>query len=616
LAPAALQSSGARGLRPGAKKSLEKYPLTEYRNPQNDQGSQQRMMVTLLLFFLAIVAVQYFLPKPKPQPEPDKTATPAQTQIAPSSPAGATAAVPPATAKRQAPAAKAPVKQAASETETVLENDYYRVVFTNRGGVAKSWVLKKFTDANGKPLDLVNAGAVSELGYPLSLFSYDKDLQKKLNEAMYVASATGPQPSVTFEFSDGDTTARKTFRYDHGYVLGMEIEVTNKGQAVQAFPQWPAGLGDLSSAAQYANAKIDWMRDGNIEHKGAVSGWFLTGRKWIVGGETFTGPFQWAAAADQYFAAAFLPDSPKETAVVTLNSLLEVPKDASKPEGEKTKVNVLGIAVGSVKGRTRQRVFAGPKTVDVLESTQAQAGGPDLRGMTDFGFFGFIAKPLFLWLRWTYEHMFPGEWGWGWSIAFLTVVITVVLLPLRISGMKSSLKMQKLQPQIKALNEKYKRYSFTDPRRAEMQKEMSELYKREGVNPVGGCLPLLLQMPFLIAFYSMLGNAIELRHAGWLWIKDLSAPDPLHILPIIIVVAMFFSQKSMPQGGMDPTQQKMMNIVGPLMIGYMSWFFAAGLCVYWAISNILMYVQQIFINRSELGRQVRKGVERRATRKK
>jgi YidC/Oxa1 family membrane protein insertase len=584
--------------------------LTEYRNPQNDPGSQQRMMVTLLLFFLAIVAVQFFLPKPKPQPEPEKTPTPAQTQSAAPTPSGPSTATP---AAKPTPSKQAPVKQAATESETVLENDYYRVVFTNRGGVAKSWVLKKFKDSNGKPLDLVNAGAVSELGYPLSFFTYDKDLQKKLNEAMYVASGTGSQPSVTFEFSDGDTIARKTFRVEPQYVVGIETEVTHKGQAVQAFTQWPAGLGDLSSAGQYANAKIDWMRNGSIEHKGAVSGNFITGRKYVSGGETFVGPIEWAATADQYFAAAFLPESPKDTVVVTLNSLLEVPKDSSKPEGDKTKVNVLGVAVGSAKGTTRQRLFAGPKTMDVLEATHAQAGGPDLRGMTDFGMFSFIAKPLFLWLRWTYEHMIP---NWGWAIAFLTLVITVVLLPLRISSMKSSLKMQKIQPQMKALQEKYKRYSLTDPRRAEMQKEMSELYKREGVNPVGGCFPMLLQMPFLIAFYSMLGNAIELRQANWLWIKDLSAPDPYHILPIIIVVAMFFSQKSMPQGGMDPTQQRMMNVMGPLMIGYMSWFFAAGLCVYWAISNILMYVQQVFINRSELGRQVRKSVERRATRKK
>jgi YidC/Oxa1 family membrane protein insertase len=274
---------------------------------------------------------------------------------------------------------------------------------------------------------------------------------------------------------------------------------------------------------------------------------------------------------------------------------------------------VVGVAVGNLSGLTNTRLFAGPKTVEVLENTQVRPGGTDLRGLTDFGFFGFIARPLFLWLKWTYVNWIH---NWGWAIAFLTLVITMALLPLRITSMKSSLKMQKIQPQMKALQEKYKRYSLTDPRRAEMQKEMSELYKREGVNPIGGCFPMLLQMPFLFAFYSMLANAIELRQANWLWIKDLSAPDPYHILPVIIILLMFFSQRSMPQGGMDPAQQKMMTFMGPVMFGVLSWSVAAGLSVYWMISTLLGYVQQIVINRSALGQQVRKSMERRTTRKR
>jgi YidC/Oxa1 family membrane protein insertase len=192
----------------------------------------------------------------------------------------------------------------------------------------------------------------------------------------------------------------------------------------------------------------------------------------------------------------------------------------------------------------------------------------------------------------------------------------MALLPLRISSMKSSLRMQRIQPQIKAITEKYKRYSITDPRRAEMQKEMSALYKKEGVNPIGGCFPLLLQMPFLIAFYSMLNNAIELRHASWLWIHDLSVPDPFHILPIVIMISMYVQQKSTPQAGMDPAQQKILTFMGPLMIGGLSWGVAAGLSIYWALSTVLGYVQQLVLNRSELAQQVKKGAERRATRKR
>src|SRR5579859_8183654 len=232
-----------------------------------------------------------------------------------------------------------------------------------------------------------------------------------------------------------------------------------------------------------------------------------------------------------------MPDSPKDAVLVTLHQAVDVPRNLDKPnESEKDKASVLGVAVGDGNGVTRERLFLGPKAVNLLESTPAQASGPDLRGILDFGTFGFISKPLFLWLKWTHEHMIP---NWGWAIAFLTLVITMALLPLRVSSMKSSLKMAKIQPQIKAITEKYKRYSITDPRRADMQKEMSELYKREGVNPVGGCFPMLLQMPFLFAFYSMLSNAYEMRQAHWLWISDLSSTDPYHLLPIFVVVSMF-----------------------------------------------------------------------------
>jgi YidC/Oxa1 family membrane protein insertase len=596
--------------------------LTEYHNPQQDPGSEKRLLLAFLLVFAVIAAMQFLLPKQQPPNQPKPGASPQGQQTATPASTATPAGTPPrASSKPPASAARVPAKQASAETKTVLENNDYRVVLTNRGAVAESWVLKNFRDSDGNSLDLVNKTAAPVLGYPLSLFMYDKDLEKRVNEGLYVASpfsAGDGTQGVTFEYSDGALSARKIFRIrknaSKDFVLEIETEVANNGQRAEAFPQWPSGLGDQSTVAHYTNGKIDWQQDGKIEHKAAVSGSFLTGKKYISNGATVSGPFEWVGTADQYFAAVFLPDSPRDTVAVTLNNSIDLPRDPKKPEeGPKDRVSVIGVAAGSATGVTRGRLFAGPKTVDVLEKTQTQPGGPDLRGLTDFGMFGFIARPLFLWLRWTHEHWIP---NWGWAIAFLTLVITMALLPLRISSMKSSLKMQKIQPQMKALQEKYKRYSLTDPRRAEMQKEMSELYKREGVNPVGGCLPLLLQMPFLFAFYSMLANAIELRQASWLWVKDLSAPDPLHILPIIIIVLMFLSQKSMPQAGMDPAQQKILTFMGPVMFGVLSWNTPAGLSVYWAISTFLGYVQQIIINRSALGQQVRKSMERRTTRKK
>ncbi|HEV2961432.1 MAG TPA: membrane protein insertase YidC [Candidatus Angelobacter sp.] len=594
--------------------------MAEYYNPQQEPGAEKRLLLVLFISFIGITLLQFFMKAPQQPPKPG----PEQQQAQPSpSPAG-TPVAPQSSAtpaKTKPPASSLPVKQASTTTETVLENDVYRITFTNQGGVIKSWILKEYKDDFGKPLDMVNPVTAPVVGYPLSFFTYDKELQKKLNEVLYVPSVVGTQKgpnSLTLEYRDGDMSSRKTFKLDRdpkSYVLNIETEVMHNDRRVQAYPAWPGGFGDQTVLPSYAGTRIDWNQNGNITRQAPQSGWFLTGgKKWVVGGLTVNGPFQWGAVVDQYFTAAFMPESPKDSVLVTLHQPVDIPRNLDKPnESEKDKASVLGLAMGNADGLTRERLFLGPKRVDLLEKTQTQVSGADLRGIVDFGFFGFISRPLFLWLKWTHDHMIS---NWGWAIAFLTLVITIALLPLRISSMKSALKMQKIQPQIKAINEKYKRYGITDPRRAGMQQEMSELYKKEGVNPVGGCLPLLLQMPFLFAFYSMLGNAIELRQASWLWVHNLAAPDPLHILPIAIAITMFVTQKSTPQAGMDPAQQKMFAFMTPLMMGVISWSVAAGLGIYWGLSNILGWLQQIAINRTEFGKQVRKTVERRATRKK
>jgi YidC/Oxa1 family membrane protein insertase len=598
--------------------------MAEYRNPQNEPGADKRMLFALLAVFLVLGLLQLILPKPPQPPPAQQQQQQSQQQQPKSQPSPATAAVPAATATPvlpKSPAARIPVKKADQESESVVDNGVYRITFSNRGAVVKSWTLTeknkdgsyKYTDNAGKPFDLVNPAVAQQLGYPLSLFTYDKGLEKEINEALYVGSAQSSDGALSFEYSDGDLLVRKSFHAEKDHLLDIQTEVTRNGERVQAFPQWPSGLGDQLAPASFVSSKIDWAQNGSIERQDPVSGGLFRSKKWISGGQTLPGPYNWAATADRYFAVAFMPPDPKDAVLVTLNSAADVPKNPEQPNAGADKANVVGMALGSPNGVTRLRVFAGPKAVDLLEGTQAQPGGPDLRGVYDFGTFSFIARPLFLWLKWTYEHWIP---NWGWAISFLTLVITMALLPLRISSMKSSLRMQRIQPQIKAITEKYKRYSITDPRRAEMQKEMSALYKKEGVNPIGGCFPLLLQMPFLIAFYSMLNNAIELRHASWLWIHDLSLPDPFHILPILIMVSMYVQQKSTPQGGMDPAQQKILTFMGPLMIGGLSWGVASGLSIYWALSTLLGYVQQIVLNRSELAQQVRKSVERRATRKR
>lgn len=593
--------------------------MTEYRNPQSEPGTDKRMLIALLLVFVVLGVVQYFMPKPKQPPQDQNQPQQQQAQQAPATqtPNAGTAAVPASTAKN-APASairKVPVKAATAETESVLETEFFKVTISNRGAVVKSWILKKHKDNAGKPFDIVNQTVAPQLGYPLSFFTYDKELEKKLNESLYVGggSADSKTGALAYEFSDGDVTVRKTFRPDKDNLLSVETDVLRNGQHVPAFPQWPSGLGDQLGSVAFAGSMVDWQQGGDIERKPPSSGGLLRSKKWIVGGQTLPGPYDWAATADRYFAVAFLPDDLKGTTLVTLNASAEVLKNADKPADGNEKTNIVGLAFGSNSGPTRLRVFAGAKAVNLLDSIQSHPGGPDLRGVYDFGTFSIIARPLFLWLKWTYETWIH---NWGWAIAFLTLVITMALLPLRISSMKSSLRMQKIQPQMKSIQEKYKRYSMTDPRRADMQKEMQALYKKEGVNPVGGCFPLMLQMPFLFAFYAMLNNAIELRQANWLWIHDLSLPDPLHILPIIIIVAMFVQQRSAPQGGIDPAQQKIMAFMGPIMFGAFSWGMPAGLSIYLALSTLLGWAQQTVINRSELGQQVRKTIEKRNARKR
>jgi YidC/Oxa1 family membrane protein insertase len=205
--------------------------------------------------------------------------------------------------------------------------------------------------------------------------------------------------------------------------------------------------------------------------------------------------------------------------------------------------------------------------------------------------------------------------NWGWAILLQTLIINLALLPLRFSQMKSMLKMQRVAPQIKSIQEKYKKYSLRDPRKAEMNNEISALYKKEGVNPLGGCLPMLLPLLLLWPYYRMLTVAMDLRHAPWLWIHDLSAPDPHYILPICIVITMFFMQRMTPQAGMDPAQQRMMNIMMPVMLGYISFNLPAGLGLYWAAGQVFGIAQQSMMNRTALGREMREMMAKRARKK-
>jgi YidC/Oxa1 family membrane protein insertase len=560
---------------------------------------EKRVLLVFLLTFAVIVLFQAVLRRYQPAPLPS---TAAETH-----PRAAAATVVPeagpsaAAARAPTPAEPLAAKQAGTESEITIENDLYRITFTNRGAQVKSWILKKFDDDHGRPLELVNRVAAEKYGFPLSLWTYEESQRNKLNTALYVASASGQlsaPATLTFEYADQDESVKKVFRFDHTYLVEVETSVFAKGGEVSAFPMWPAGFGDQATPAGYAASRIESQFNSTIERIPV---------KKVSGGNTLRGPFNWVGVADQYFAAVFIADDSEGTVAVTLRNPIEVPKDPRNPQ-DLIKVDALGFAAGDLGRTTRGRIYVGPKELKTLETVKLPAitgAEPDLRGLINFGFFGIIARPLFIWLRWTYSAKYIGVHNWGWAIVVQTLIINLALLPLRVSSMKSALKMQRIQPQMNAIKEKYKKYNMRDPRRQEMNTEIGGLMKQEGVSPVGGCLPMLIQMPFLFAYYAMLGSALDLRHAPWLWIRDLSSPDPYHILPITIIVTGLLTQRMTPQAGIDPSQQKMMNLMMPVMFGVISFNLASGLCLYWMEGSLIAIVQQAVMNRTSLGQEMR-----------
>jgi YidC/Oxa1 family membrane protein insertase len=580
--------------------------LAEYHNPQQEPGSERRLLLVFLVTFAVMLILEPLYKKYFPQP-PAPQALQHQTQSTQSQPA-------PAAAAPSLPPVNIPAginKQATIQAETVIENDLYRITFTNKGAQVKSWILKKFdNETQNGPLDLVNTAAAAQYGYPLSLWTYDETLRNKLSSVLYVASNEGTQPSpttLTFEYSDQDLAVRKTFHFDHSYVVTIETSVTSKGVPVSALPAWPAGFGDQATPPFYVKGLIDYQFNKDVQR--------LSIKK-ISGGATIPGPFHWAGPTDQYFAAAFIPDDPAAVSMVTLRNSITVPRDLEKPDAEKVPVDVLGAAVGNLHGPTMERLFVGPKELDVLQKVLipgVSGADNDLNGLVDYGWWGLIAKPLFIWLRWTYRYIVP---NWGWAIVLQTLIITMALMPLRFTQMKSMFKMQRIQPQIKSIQEKYKKYSLRDPRKAAMNEEISAIYKKEGVNPVGGCLPMLPQLPVIYAYYRMLDTALDLRHAHWLWIHDLSAAEPFpFILPILLVVSQMVTQRMTPQAGMDPKQQKMMNTMMPLFMGFIFFRLAAGVNLYYVVVNVISMAQQSVMNRTKLGREMRELMEKRARKK-
>jgi YidC/Oxa1 family membrane protein insertase len=538
-----------------------------------DKGMEKRLLLAFALMMVVLLGAQYFF-KPAPAPKPVAPITPNK--------AAQLAKAPPPPVSTAKPVEAAPVAangqavQAAAESTSVIDTDLYHIVFTNKGAVVKSWLLKRFHDISGKKqLDLVNDFSGS-LPLPFSIDTKGQQLSFDPNQVLYSAKQAPDGLGVTFEYSDGKSSVRKSFTFrKNSYLSDVQSEVIENGTPISHVLMWRGGFADQeirNAASQQHTVHYDATTSKLITKsvKDAKNGAFSD-----------TGDFTFGGIEDNFFAAVALPAS-TSLEVRTYSDDLKAPKE------EKAEAYA-GVGFGS-GAQNNLTLFVGPKDTDLLRQIN-----PKLDKLVDWGFFGIIAKPLFLSLNWVNDHW---TFNYGWAIIVVTLIINLVLFPLKISQLKSAKKMQTLQPRIKAINDKYKNISLKDPRKAQQNQEVMALYKEAGVNPLGGCLPLIIQLPFLYAFYRVLSIAIEMRGAHWLWVPDLSQPETLaiHLLPIILIASQFLAQRMTPATGMDPNQQKIMMFM-PLMYGFMFYYASAGLVLYWLTSNLAMIAQQLIINR-------------------
>jgi YidC/Oxa1 family membrane protein insertase len=565
---------------------------------------ERRVLLAITLSFLVLFLFQRFVMPPPAAPRTSLNVSvgqPTATDVTgqapsprPQAPSPDVAAPVPANAT---PAGPVMTVGDVTARQIVVETTKVRAVFSNRGAKLVHWILKEFRNDAGEPLDLVPGEGSLPPGMgdnritPFILTVDDPAMSARINEAIYrvtvngkpvadTVDATATPQSVVFEAAGSDgLNVRKTFTLEPtSYVVNFSATVQAGAQELNPTIHWGPGLGDdiartppssFFSPAYTLPAQAIVYRDGDVDRMDPAE----------RGSQE--GPFKYAGVDDHYFAAVLLNDEPART--VRIDYLPQHVPLVSDP-------SIIGKYVSTslrfAAPPANAKFFYGPKVFAELRDID-----PELTRAINFGMFSVLAVPLLGALKWV--QGFVGNWGW--SIVVLTILINTAMFPLRHKSVVSMRKMQEIQPQMKAIQERYAKYKVTDPERQKMNTEVMELYKSKGVNPASGCVPMLLTLPFLIAFYSMLQMAIEIRGANFMgWITNLSAPDPYYILPIAMGIVQFWQMKLQPAAG-DPTQQKIMMFM-PLMFAAMSFSFPSGLVLYWLVSTLFTIVQQYFTN--------------------
>jgi YidC/Oxa1 family membrane protein insertase len=566
---------------------------------QKDKFTPELRILAASLLSMAVIILwlKYF--GPKPPVTPLQTNRPAATASAPTpadggKPDSHSSSGPAKPGASATPQVAVSAKNDTQERSVVIENDLYRVQISNRGAVVKSWQLKKYTDDAKPPriLDVVHPHASEQsAGWPFSVVLDDEALQNAANAALYqIDPATTNVASPTdadFSWSDGHLEVTKHFHFDNSYVAHVTVAAKLDGKPITAGIAWLGGFGDLTvtNPAPWETVQTYYSEGGKITtflHK-KLDGPDKWGAGIWQGDKDFTG------IEDRYFTAAFLPAN--SAAPGALETRYWKVSENTQVSGVDTPVPVSEVATAAPGPQTALRVYVGPKDYDDLKRMN-----PPLHGLVNFGWLEFIADPLFHGLKWIHGFI-P---NWGWAIVVLTLVINMLLFPLRISSYRTTLKMQRVGPEVKAIQDKFKKYSMRDPRKAEMNKEVMAVYQREGINPVGGCFQMFLQMPIWFGLNTTLRFAIEMRHARWFgWITDLSARDPYYVLPVLMGLSMYLVSKMTPMTSTDPQQQMMMKIMPITMAGiFMISPISSGLAVYILTSSVVGIGQQWYLNRA------------------
>jgi YidC/Oxa1 family membrane protein insertase len=544
---------------------------------------EKRILLAFALSFVVLFAFSRFSAPPQPVESPNNEVSvpPSEAPDVSRASGAASEATPVREARVLPPAAleesnpfeptsgSQPEIEAQRSEELTLETGLYYAVFSNVGGALRSLRLRDYAGAEGEPLELISQEDGASLGWPLSLATGEAATDEMIRNALFVAERR--PGSISMEFRRDGLHVRKEFRFDPDtYGIEVDASISRGGRPVPFSVIWQGRFGDQSVDYQPALTNVVYREAGDYERVNVGDIDNLEPPR--IDLTTQVG------LEDPYFLAMFLAEG-GVTPSVSAVPLLVLEGEDEVPTA------VLNVPTSGMP----VVLYVGPKEQRALEATDAT-----LTTVIDYGFFEILARPLLLGLLWI--HSYIGNYGW--SIVLLTLFINFVLFPLRLKQQLSMQKMQKIQPQMRTLQDKYKKLKANDPKRPEVQAEMMGLYKKHGVNPMGGCLPLLLQMPFLFAFFSLLRVAIELRGAPWmLWIQDLSAPDPVFVLPVLMGGSMFVMQKMTPTTA-DPAQAKIMMMM-PVMLTVMFVIMPvqSGLMLYWLTSNLVGVGQQYFIKK-------------------